>query len=151
LRENIEPFTLRLRLEHGVLTSRPENPWVRGRLLAAVLGALAATAVLVPTSLGESITESLFGPGFVRAEVIVKRGGVLQSVRLDRGRVRALDRSALVLREVDGTLVTVPIGPATRFHLGGRRVGYPAIRRGMIATTRRVGDEPAQQVLLVPR
>lgn len=131
--------------------SPAETPGVRGRLLAALLGAVAATAVLVPTSLGEAITESLFGPGFVRAEVIVKRGGVLQSIRLDRGRIRQFDRNALVLREVDGTLVTVPIGPTTRFNLGGQRVAYRAVRRGMNATTRRVGDEPAQVVSLAFR
>ena len=133
------------------MTSRPENPAVRGRLLAALLGAVAATAVLVPTSLGESVTQGLFGGGFVRAEVIVKRGGVVQSVRLDRGRIRMFDRTSLVLREVDGTLVTVPIDPATRFQLAGRPVRYAAIRRGMIATTRRINDEPAHLVLLVPR
>ena len=124
---------------------------MRGRLLAALLGAAVATAVLIPASRGQALTESLVGPGFVRAEVIVKRAGVVQSVRLDRGRVRMFDRSSLLLREVDGTLVTVPIGPTTRFHLGGRRVGYAAIRRGMVATTRRVNDQPADQVLLVPR
>jgi hypothetical protein len=151
LGEKIEPFTLPLRSENGVLTSRRKNPRVRGRLLAALLGAVAATAVLVPTSLGESVTQGLFGGGFVRAEVIVKRGGIVQSVRLDRGRVRMFDRGSLVLREVDGTLVTVPIDPTTRFQLLGRSARYAAIRRGMIATTRRVDDGPAQLVQLVPR
>ena len=60
-------------------------------------------------------------------------------------------RNALVLREVDGTLVTVPIGPTTRFNLAGQRVAYRAVRRGMTATTRRVGEEPAQVVLLAFR
>jgi hypothetical protein len=133
------------------MTSRTQTSAVRGKLLAALLGAALATAVLVPTSLGESIAESLFGPGFVRAEVIVKRGGLLHSYRLDRGRIRSFDRTALVLREADGTLVTVPISPTTRFHLGGVRVRYAAIRNGMIATTRRDGDTPAQQVVLTPR
>ena len=124
---------------------------MRGRLLAAVLGAALATAILVPTSLGESIAESLFGGGFVRAEVIVKRGGILHSYRLDRGRIRAFDRASLTLREADGTMVVVPISPTTRFHLGGVRVRFAAVRIGMIATTRRDGDQPAQQVVLVPR
>jgi hypothetical protein len=133
------------------MTSRTQTSGVRGKLLAALLGAALATAVLVPTSLGESIAESLFGPGFVRAEVIVKRGGLLHSYRLDRGRIRSFDPTALVLREADGTLVSVPISPTTRFHLGGVRVRYGAIRTGMIATARRDGDAPAQQVVLTPR
>ena len=123
---------------------------MRGKLLAALLGATRATAVLVPTSLGESIAESLFGRGFVRAEVIVKRGGTLHSFRLDRGRIRAFDRTALTLREADGTMVVVPISPTTRFLIGGIRVRYRAIRIGMTATTRRDGDLPAQQVVLSP-
>ena len=123
---------------------------MRGRLVAAALGALAATLVLVPTSLGESVTRTLFGPGLIRAEAIVREGGVVRDYRLDRGRVRAVRRAAntLVLREADGTIVTVPVAADARIELGGRTVLFAAIRRGMLATTLREGGGPAMRVQL---
>jgi hypothetical protein len=126
---------------------------VRGRLLAAALGALAATVVLVPTSLGESITRSLFGPGLIRAEAIVREGGVVRDYRVDRGRVRAILRptNAIVLREADGTIATITVAPDARIELGGRIVAFAAIRRGMQATTLREGGGPAIRVQLVRR
>jgi hypothetical protein len=124
---------------------------VRGRLVAAALGALAATAVLVPASFGESITRSLFGPGLIRAEAIVREGGVIRDYRLDRGRVRAIVRptNTLVLREADGTIATITVAPDARIELGGRVVAFAAIRRGMRATTLREGGGPATRVQLV--
>jgi hypothetical protein len=126
---------------------------VRGRLLAAALGALAATVVLVPMSFGESITRSLFGPGLIRAEAIVREGGVIRDYRLDRGRVRAIMRptNTLVLREADGTFATITVAPDARIELGGRVVAFAAIRRGMHATTLREGGGPATRVQLVRR
>lgn len=126
---------------------------MRGRLLAAALGALAATVVLVPTSLGESITRSLFGPGLIRAEAIVREGGVVRDYRVDRGRVRAILRptNAIVLREADGTIATITVAPDARIELGGRIVAFAAIRRGMQATTLREGGGPAIRVQLVRR
>jgi hypothetical protein len=126
---------------------------VRGRLLSAALGALAATLVLVPTSLGESITRSLFGPGLIRAEAIVRQDGVVRDYRLDRGRVRAVLRpaQAIVLREADGTIATIPVAPDARIELGGRIVTFAAVRRGMHATTLREGGGAASRVQLVRR
>jgi hypothetical protein len=121
--------------------------------LSAALGALVATFVLVPTSLGESITRSLFGPGLIRAEAIVKEGAVVHDYRVDRGRVRAVLRpaQALVLREADGTIATIPVAPDARIELGGRIVTFAAVRRGMQATTLRDGGGPATRVQLVRR
>ena len=124
---------------------------MRAKLLSAMLGALASAAILAPSSLGDPIADALFGPGFVRAEVIVKRGTAIHSVRLDRGRIRSFDRASLVLREADGTLVTVAVTPATRFMLGAQRVRPNAVRRGLLATTRRIGEQPADLVQLTGR
>jgi hypothetical protein len=126
---------------------------VRGRLLSAALGALVATFVLVPTSLGESITRSLFGPGLIRAEAIVKDSAGVHDYRIDRGRVRAVLRpaQALVLREADGTIATIPVAPDARIELGNRVVTFAAVRRGMQATTLREGGGPATRVQLVRR
>jgi hypothetical protein len=151
LRTKPPGFTVRLRTRHPSLIASEQNPNVRGKLLAAALGALLAATVLVPTSLGESIAQSLMGRGLVRAEIVVKRDSAILVYRVDRGRVRAFNRSSLTLRELDGTIVVVPISPATRFELGPRVVGLNALRRGMNATTTRVGDAPAERVQLAPR
>jgi hypothetical protein len=109
--------------------------------------------VLVPTSLGESITRTVFGPGLIRAEAIVREGGVVRDYRVDRGRVRAVVRATntLVLREADGTIATIPVAPDARIELGGRIVAFAAVRRGMQATTLREGGGPATRVQLVRR
>jgi hypothetical protein len=126
---------------------------VRGRLAAAALGALAAALVLVPMSLGESVTRTQFGPGLIRAEAIVREGGVVRDYRVDRGRVRAVVRatSSLVIREGDGTIATIPVAADARIELGGRVIGFSGIRRGMQATTLREGGAPASRVQLVRR
>ena len=109
--------------------------------------------MLVPTSLGESITRSLFGPGLIRAEAIVRQGGVVHDYRVDRGRVRAVLRptQTLVLREADGTIATIPVAPDARIELGRRVVNFAAVRRGMQATTLREGGSAATRVQLVRR
>jgi hypothetical protein len=147
----LEGFTRRLRLRHPSLTARKHNPGVRGKLLAAALGAIGAAIVLIPTSLGENVARNLLGDGLVRAEIVARRDGVIQVFRVDRGRVRVFNRSALTLRELDGSIVVVPITPATRFEIAGRPVPFGFVRRGMWATATRVGDEPAEHVLLVRR
>ena len=124
---------------------------MRGKLLAAALGAVAAAIVLIPASLGENVARSLLGDGLVRAEIVAKRDGAIQVFRVDRGRVRAFNRTALTLKELDGSIVVVPISPATRFEISGRPVPFALMRRGMWATTTRVGDQPAEHVLLVRR
>lgn len=109
--------------------------------------------MLVPTSLGESITRSLFGPGLIRAEAIVQQGGAVHDYRVDRGRVRAVLRptQTLVLREADGTIATIPVALDARIELGGRIVNFAAVRRGMQATTLREGGSAATRVQLVRR
>lgn len=126
---------------------------MRGRLLSAALGAFAATLVLVPMSFGEAITRTVFGPGLIRAEAIVRQGGVVHDYRVDRGRVRAVLRptQTLVLREADGTIATIQVAPDARIELGGRVVTFAAVRRGMQATTLREGGGHATRVQLVRR
>jgi hypothetical protein len=121
---------------------------VKGKLLAAALGAAVATLALVPTSLGETLAQTLLGPGLVRAEVVVQRDGAFRVYRVDRGRVLTKTRAALTLREQDGTIVSVPLSAATRYELGGRTVRFRAVRVGMTATTTRVGDGAAERVQL---
>ncbi len=132
------------------MIQRAQNQRVRSKLLAAALGALAATAVLVPTSIGETLAQSLLGPGLVRAEVVAKHDGAIQVYRIDRGKIRAFDRSSITLRELDGTMVVVPITPGTLFEVNGRKIRFRALRLGMTATSTRVGDAAAARVELTP-
>ena len=52
-----------------------------------------------------------FGPNMVRAEVLLKTGGVSQDYRLDRGKVRAVAPGMLMVAERDGLVVQVTVAP----------------------------------------
>lgn len=63
---------------------------------------------------------------------------------VERGIVQSADRSGVVLRALDGTDVTVALGPATRFRLNGRPATLTDIRRGFVAeAVTLVGGGPA--------
>lgn len=91
---------------------------------------------------------SMLGPGLVRAEIVKKDVAGLHLYRLDRGRVREFTRGSITLRELDGSIVVVPVLPNARIELGNQFVGWAGIRRGLTATTVRVGEAPAHRVLL---
>jgi hypothetical protein len=52
---------------------------------------------------------------------------------VERGIVQSADRSGIVLRALDGTEITVVVGPETRFRLNGRAASLVDIRRGFVA------------------
>ena len=52
---------------------------------------------------------------------------------VERGIVQSVDASAVVLRALDGTEVTIPLGPGTRYRLNGRAATLGAIRQGFVA------------------
>lgn len=62
---------------------------------------------------------------------------------VERGIVQAIDRQSVVLRALDGTDVTVPLGPSTRFRLNGREARFGAIRVGFVAEAVVAGSGPA--------
>ena len=82
----------------------------------------------------------------MRAEVLVKDGGVLHDYRVDRGVIRAKANGTLTLLERDGSLVTIPVAPTAAITIGGRPASFSALRRGMVATVIRDGDAPATEV-----
>ena len=65
-----------------------------------------------------------FGPKLVRAEVLVKDGGVLHVYRVDRGTIRDKAGGTLTLRERDGTLVPIAVAPTASITLDGRPAAY---------------------------
>jgi hypothetical protein len=123
---------------------------VKGRLLSAVAGSLLTALLLSPAGLGTGAYDALrplLGPGFVRAEIVTRSGGTLHDYRVDRGRIRQVKPGALTLKELDGTVVTIPVAESAQVRLGGRAAVLAELRRGMQATTVRDGDAPALRVV----
>ena len=122
----------------------------RSKALWAVAALLLVNATLLLAQPGLALPGSLgnyfFGPKLVRAEVLVKDGGVLHDYRVDRGTIRNKAGGTLTLLERDGTLVQIPVAPTAAITLGGRPVAYADLRRGMVATVIRDGDAPAGEV-----
>ena len=122
----------------------------RSKAFWAVAALLAVNATLLVAQPGLALPGSLggyfFGPKLVRAEVLVKDGGVLHDYRIDRGAIRAKAGGTLTLLERDGTLVQIPVAPTAAITIGGQPVPYSALRKGMVATVIRDGDAPASEV-----
>ena len=118
--------------------------------VAAVAALLATNAVLLLTGSGLALPGSLanyfFGPQMVRAEVVMKVGGVQHDYRLDRGRIRAIAPGSLTLLERDKTLVTIQVAPNARITYNGHPVSFVVLRRGMNVLTVRDNDAPAELV-----
>ena len=66
--------------------------------------------------------------------------------RVDQGRIKQVGVFTLVLRELDGTDVTINISPTARIKLSGKNASFVQLRKGMMATTIHDGDKPADQV-----
>lgn len=62
---------------------------------------------------------------------------------VERGIVQSVDSTAVVLRALDGTEVTVALGPQTRYRLNGRAVRRGRIRVGLVAEAVTSGNGPA--------
>ena len=124
-------------------TRRAKGLWVVAALLAVNATLFVAQPGLaLPGSLGNYF----FGPKLVRAEVLVKDGGVLHDYRVDRGTIRNKAGGTLTLLERDGSLVGIPVAPSAAITNNGRPVAYADHRRGMVATVIRDGDAPANEV-----
>jgi hypothetical protein len=126
--------------------------FLRTKALWVVAVLLALNAILLFAAPGGAVPRGLsqyfFGPKLVRMEVVVRDGGAVRLYRVDRGRLRAM-RPALgtiTLLERDGTLAVIPVGDDADVTLGGRSVSLTALRRGMMVTTVREGDAPAELV-----
>ena len=62
---------------------------------------------------------------------------------VERGIVQSVGPAEIVLRALDGTEVTVEVGPATGVRLNGGAATLAAIRSGLVAEAVTVGDGPA--------
>ena len=124
--------------------------WIFG--LGAVL-ALNGSLWIAQTGLAlpRSLASYFLGPKMVRAEVILKDGGVVHDFRFDQGRIRAVSGSSLTLLERDGTVVTVAVAPGAQVTVGGAPTPLTSLRRGMQAATIREGSGAAQRVIATRR
>jgi hypothetical protein len=122
----------------------------RSKALWAVAALLLVNAVLLAAQPALGLPGSLgtyfFGPKLVRADVLIKDGGAVHLYRVDRGVIRSKAGGALVLRERDGTVVTIPVASFATITIGGQPAAYAALRKGMSATVIRDGDAPATEV-----
>jgi hypothetical protein len=93
----------------------------------------------------QSVVTLMLGNRLVRAEIALK-DAALHDYRLDHGRIKEVGVSTLVLREPDGSEVTINVSATARVKLNGKNAGFLQLRQGMVATTLRDGDKPADQV-----
>src|SRR5215210_4955170 len=88
-----------------------------------LIGLLAVNGVLLVTEPGVALPRGLgayfFGPKLVRADVVVRDGGI-REFRLDRGRLLRRSGPSLMLREADGSVVVVRVAPGAAVMVDGR-------------------------------
>jgi hypothetical protein len=117
-------------------------------------GDLPAAAVFASTKQSprwpKSVVAQMFGKRLVRAEIAL-RDTILHDYRLDHGRIKQVGVFTLLLGESDGTDVTIDISPGARVKVNGKSASFAQLRKGMMATTMRDGDKPADQVFATGR
>jgi hypothetical protein len=146
---------------------RKGRAW-RGTLLGLRRGMTVATVqdgeepaervhVLRPPALPlpPALLTTLFGDRMARADLVVQVGTAPTLYRLDRGRIRAIGATFIVLRERDGTNQTVAVGDdavVTGIGRGRLKRGVlAALKRSMVVETVRQGDQPAERIHVVGR
>ena len=85
-----------------------------------------------------------FGPSMLRAETVLRTGGVNHEFRIDRGRLKGIVGSTITLRGRDGVVVQLEVAPNAQIELNRRFVLITALRRGMEVTAIRKDGEPAE-------
>lgn len=119
---------------------------MRGLLAVVATGALAgagsaAMAAQNPLALAKSLPA-----GWSHAQINVVYGRQPHTLTFDRGRVQSVTSSALILRERDGVLVTVPVSPTTRVVIDGRAATLALVRPRMTAVTVSIDGAPAAAI-----
>jgi hypothetical protein len=90
---------------------------------------------------------TLLGGRMFRTEIALKSpDSVLHDFVLDHGRLKQVNGANLIIREADGTVVTVSTSTFARVKVNGKPASYAQLRKGMMATTMRDGEKPAEQI-----
>jgi hypothetical protein len=76
--------------------------------------------------------------------LVAASSGIAADRVVERGIVQSIDATTVVLRALDGTDVTVALGPSTRLRLNGTAASLEQIRPGLVAEVVTVGPGPAR-------
>jgi hypothetical protein len=95
--------------------------------------AAAAAVILVLAAL------ALAGPSTATAAKPAKAGA-------RKGIVQSVSPKAIVLRELDGSTVRVPVAPSTRVFVDGKRATLGNVKRGFVATATWRAGRPARML-----
>jgi len=96
-------------------------------------------------ALPRAIFANLFGRNMIRAEVLeLAPDGSVQDLRVDRGIIRIVTPGGIMVAELDGTTVSIPLSSSTS--VSGRVFSTSQLRRGMRVTVVRPANGPATEV-----
>ena len=113
-------------------------------LVAATATALTVTAAALAGGPIDSLPR-----GWSHAEINVTVNGTPHTLIFDRGRVQSASASAIVLRERDRSVVTVPVNGRTRVWINGQPGSLSDVQPGFFAVTVRVDGGAAKKVRAV--
>jgi hypothetical protein len=124
---------------------------VSGRLHRVSLVALGICiglliAVASAFAFNRAALSDLFGPGMIRAQVVVYANGQDTEIWFARGRILAMGAGGLTLREKDGQVDRIDVASGARITLNGAFVPMSSLRRGMQVQAFRPGDAPAYRI-----
>lgn len=88
----------------------------------------------------------LFGPGLIRAQVVIFANGQDSEINYSRGRITALGTTSITIKERDGQVEHFDVASGARITRDGAFVPLSALRRGMQAQVFRPGDAPANRI-----
>ena len=114
----------------------------RARVLAVT--AAAALTVTAAALAGDPIGS--LPRGWSHAEINVTVKGTPHTLIFDRGRVQSASATALVLKERDGSVVTVAVNPRTRVRINGQPGSLSDVQPGYLAITVRMDGGAARQL-----
>ena len=92
-----------------------------------------------------STVPQLLGNKLVRGEIYLQ-DTTKHDYRLDHGRIKQVGLTNLVLHEGDGTDVTIDVSPTAHVKLNSQNASFLQLRKGMMATTIRDFNKPAEQI-----
>ena len=137
-------FTFALQGSHRRLTAFGNDSTDVLRL-RMILITLAIPLLLAGAALAADPTAAL-PPGWSHAEINVILNGKPHTLIFDRGKVVSVETSSLTLKERDGSVVVIPLGPRTVVRVNGRLGSLSLVQPGFSALTRRVDGGPATLV-----
>lgn len=80
------------------------------------------------------------------AVLTVQIEGTTHHVRIDHGIVQSVSAQSIVLKELDGETVTVPVDTSTKVYVNRRGASITDVEAGYVAFTAREAGQPARGV-----